>query len=62
MILYCARCCGATAPFNFNGDLAYACPQCGAVYVRREKNIYSFLVDLQGAHGAKEMLNQCSEE
>lgn len=62
MILYCARCCNATTPLNFNSHRAYACPQCGAIYVHRNDNIYSFSIDLQGAHGVKELLNQYCEE
>lgn len=58
MRLYCARCQHGTIPLNINGAQAYACPQCGAVYVHRKSNIYSFAADLQGAQGTKELLNQ----
>ncbi len=58
MRLYCARCQHAAIPLNINCAQVYACPQCGAVYVHRGSNIYSFAADLQGAQGVKELLNQ----
>lgn len=42
MRLYCARCQHAAIPLNINCAQVYACPQCGAVYVHRGSNIYSF--------------------
>ena len=56
-LIRCAYCDSVTLALDLNGVDAHVCPLCGAVFARRYGNTYSFIADLKGAQGVKELLH-----
>lgn len=56
-MIRCAYCDSVTLALDLNGVDAHVCPLCGAVFARRYGNTYSFIADLKGAQGVKELLH-----
>ena len=56
-MIRCAYCDSVTLALELNGVDAHVCPLCGAVFARRYGNTYSFIADLKGAQGVKELLH-----
>lgn len=56
-MIRCAFCDSVTMTLEINGTDAHICPLCGAVFVSRGRGKYSFIADLRGAQGVKELLH-----